>query len=293
MSRTIELVDLPPETQTAYCRGGRTRLSSGKIPPLRSALTVGRAPSKNWRLTKATAADLAKLNKALLKLKAEPARLVDAFRDPKTQAIARDMYENWLAAGKPPEGSPRFHRSTMKNAYVARPGQSNHGWGAAIDIDEDALIFKGVARGSDEALGMFWDIAAKYGFTPIIAHPNVHQSEAWHFDHFGPLRAVYDLFLAHRGDGAAYRNAAAHVATVGAALAGTLPRGDRTDWKYVQSRALAAGAWAGIPDGLPGKMTKAALKELDIDAVIVKQGVANIMAKMNELHIAEDVIGAA
>ena len=267
--------------------GGKTRLPTGQIPPLRNALTIAKAPSKNWKLTRSAAADWLALNTAWIKAGGEALRLSDAFRDARIQQDARDKYDNWINAGKPTPGSTKFHKATMKTAYVARPGQSNHGWGGAVDIGVKALFMKGTGRGTDETLGKFWDMAAKFGWRPIINHPVVDQDESWHFDHLGPLQGVYDLF---RKNG---RGAYGYTATVGAALTGTLPRSDKAEWIYVQSRIILAGQYIGAPDGVPGRMTKAGLKALGIDAATVKQGVHHVAAALNKAKIAEDLIAAA
>jgi len=61
------------------------------------------------------------------------------------------------------------YTSGKKSAFSPAPGGSMHEGGRAFDLDLGALKIK---------LGQFWDIARKYGVTPIIKSPNPSASEA-------------------------------------------------------------------------------------------------------------------
>lgn len=275
----IELVALPDDQLTAYIAGGRTRHNDLSVPHFSQVLTVaraGRGPS--WRLAKGAAAALAALQLDLEAQGAEAVRLSDAFRQPDgQQAVARAGYEAWLAAGLPKPSDTLRWRADMKTAYVARPGESNHGWGGSKDIDVGALVFPGVRRGSDEALDEYWTVARRHGWTPIIAEPDVTMAECWHFDHLGPLADVRKLYL-----DAGYRRPAAYVARVGCALAGTLPSTVATrDSAYVQARLLIAGHFAGVVDGQVGPKTREAMKAAGL-AVTAKTSVPQMVVLLNE-----------
>lgn len=74
------------------------------------------------------------------------------------------------------------YTSGKKSAFSPAPGGSMHEGGRAFDLDLGALKIK---------LGQFWDIARKYGVTPIIKSPNPSASEAWHFDCRGSHERIY------------------------------------------------------------------------------------------------------
>lgn len=257
LSTTIRIVNLDPGLLTSYGPRGATR--DGKGQPFREAdlaLTANRGGG--WRAAPAMAADLLALDGAWLKETGRRLRLTDVFRDGEVQANARRRYETWIAAGSPPPGSARFSKATMKTDFVAPVNGSNHQWGGAVDFDIAA-----VAGGTDEGLAQFWRVAKEYGFRPIIAHPHLGQSEAWHFDHHGPLSAVLSRYKREPGAPAYTRTA-----MLACILAGTFV-GDRKMERYAQARiALGCaplpdgGPWPGDCDGYIGKQTRAAFAAL-------------------------------
>ena len=83
--------------------------------------------------------------------------LSDAYRTREEQAKARDDY----VTGR-------------KKAYSPPAGESIHEAGRAIDIDIESL---GIP------LSRFWEVAALYGWRPIITEPKPEASEAWHFEY--------------------------------------------------------------------------------------------------------------
>jgi hypothetical protein len=178
----------------------------------------------------------------------------------------------------------------MKTAYVAAVGQSNHGWGGAVDIDVGALVFPGIARGSNEALAAFWEIAESFGWLPIITRPSVGQSECWHFDHLGPLAEIRDLFVRKGMAGSAY----AQTAMAGHALAGVLPGelAPNVTVAYIQSRLLLAGYWVGKVDGVIGPKTLGALAEVGVG---LNKGAAaeSVLPSLDRIGLAREAIEAA
>lgn len=287
----IVLVPLTPGTVTAYIAGGRTRTTSNQVPHLAECITVERARSVGWQLTPGAASDYAALQVDLMDSGAEPSRLTDANRPPAMQGPARKAFENWVAAGRPSPGSTAFHKATMKTAFVAPLDGSNHQWGGAIDIDVEALYWPDLPRGGDAALARFWVLAKKRGFTPIITSPHVHQSESWHFDHWGPLASVYAEFRKRK-----HADAYTQAARCGCALAGSLnPENRRAVQMYAQARLHLAGYWCGPVDGILGATSQAALKEAGCptelaDSAGTPAGLHAVTQWMSETHLASKLI---
>lgn len=285
---TIVLKRLAPEQPTAYIRGGATRQVGNQIPLIDQVLTVGTfaADDRRWSLAPAAAEDWARVQFEWAKLGGEPVRITDAFRDQYIQQAARNAYEAWLKAGSPEPGSSAW-RVGMKSAYVARPGESMHGCGCAVDIDVQALWFPGLVRGSAAALRKFWEVAAKFGWTPAIRQPDPTKPECWHFDHKGALAAVEELYQ-RNGYDPAYDDAA----RVGCALAGTLPVGLVRDLEiaYLQARLTVAGHFCGAIDGVVGPKTKAALGAAEVKPP-AKWSSSAVLVLLNELGVGLEQIG--
>ncbi len=298
-TNTIRQRPLPPDLLTAYVPrslqrpgGSPTRLANGGLPPVSALITVGQAGAK-WMGSPATVAAIAALAGELVAMGAAPLRLTEVHRDVTVQATARAQYLRWVAAGRPDPRTPGFDAGTMKAAFVAEPGQSNHGWGGAMDIDVDALEFPGVKRASDAALETFWGVAARHGFTPVISHPTM-QSEAWHFDHLGhpsPLAGILSLYRVNKAVGG--YAATARAANVLAGVDLTSKTADQRMWAYVQARLMLGGFWVGAAgaDGLPGKNTIAGLAAADIVATSSEQP-AIVVAALDERRVSLDAVAA-
>jgi hypothetical protein len=76
-------------------------------------------------------------------------------------------------------------KSGKKQAFSPPPGGSMHEAGRAFDLDLSQIKI---------SLRKFWNIAKKYGITPIISKPDENLNEAWHFDKRGSHQLVYDYF---------------------------------------------------------------------------------------------------
>jgi len=259
---SIQFAPLPDDLKTAYLirGGGKTTLDRNMMSTVKQS-----GGGSLWKASKATAQAIVMLDEELRKAGAEGTSMTEVWRHQShTQAAAREAYMSWVRAGRPAQGAPGWHGG-MKTAYVAPAGQSNHGWGGALDENVFALKFVigGRRYTGNEALAMYWDIAMDLGFTPIIIRPNIHQSEAWHFDHWGPLRDVYVLFRDARKDDPRYGNPYGLAAEVGCVLAGQHP-GDHQMERMVQARLLIGGFFCGKPDGVLGRMTRAAMREAEL-----------------------------
>jgi len=192
--------------------------------------------------------------------------VTDGWRDPDgPQATARARYVAWVEAGRPDPGEPGFDPQRHKTAFVAPPGESFHGAGMAIDFDVGALQFDGTKIGSDEAYRQFWDIAHDVGLRPVIRHPHVGQSEAWHWDCLAP--PMLEVYQAFKGRSRAERRRAYPLtAQTACLLTGTQPLNwQRARQRYVQARLLIHGVWTGAPDGWVGTKTIKALRSVGIE----------------------------
>jgi len=275
MKNTIDLVPLGEDLITSYGPGGRTFDTSGKPWPYSRLLPVRRAGGGNvWRASMGTAHAIDRLVRLMALEGAKVLALTEVWRDQvRVQAPARDAYMRWVNAGRPAPRTPGWHPS-MKAAYVAPAGQSNHGWGGAIDIGLQYLRFDkgGKTLVGNEALALFWELAEQCGFTPIVRYPKVNQSEAWHFDHWGPLSEL------------AHRNGYGYAAAVGCLLAGQSP-GSRPMQRYLQARLAFSGADCGALDGIIGSRTLSAYKA-------VTGTTASAATPLNDLIAALDECGA-
>lgn len=254
-TNTIQLVEVDGSIHTSYGRNGRTRDGNRPIPWVEvRRVDSFKPPRTAWRASRGTAAALLRVDRAARAAGWPGLRLTEAVRDHKLIAVERAKLDTWIAAGKPDPKSAAFSPKTMRTVYIKRVNETNHQWGGAVDLDVYAWAEDGKAKGltGNEALAVLWTFMAAEGFTPIIAEPNLHQDESWHFDHYGPLAPVRAAFRAHGLD------AAGLTAMVGCILAGTFI-GDKTMERLVQARLLIAGHWCGKPDGVLGKQTREAL----------------------------------
>lgn len=245
----MALVTLDGRLVSAYTADGKTRIG-GLPPPEGQTVNV-----RGWKASTATAADLLLLDAAVRKDGGAPMRLVEVHRPASVSAEARAKYEYWIARGRPTTTREGFDPTTMKTAFVRKPGESLHNAGMATDIDQDALEFPGTGRGTNAALARFWVHALACGFTPIIDHPEVHQSECWHFDHFGVAGAILGLAEDHdylQG------NLLASIACT--TLQGHVWPSANME-RYAQASLLLCGFWCGVIDGDLGKLSQAAAKQ--------------------------------
>ena len=256
----IPLVPVHSGMLTSYISGrGESRHPNGDIPRVEELTTVGAAPGL-FMLAPMAAAHLNSLDRAVQAGGGAPLRLTEAYRPVARQQQARAAYLTWMQAGRPAPGSAGW-RPGMKAAYVAPPGESHHGWGAAVDIDVGALRVADHGAGTHESLAAFWEIASFFGWHPVIQHPQVSASESWHFEHFGGLSQIRALMQMHRPRYRAQR-VSSTIALAGCALTGTLPAAlGNHDVYYVQARLLAEGLWCGEPDGQLGPLTSHALED--------------------------------
>ncbi len=170
------LVPVGPTVRSAFDRRGSTG------GPREELQVLGQRA--DGRLAPDAAAALVALDAAVVAAGGD-LRVSDCHRSLAVQAAARKRYDAWVAAGKPRPGSAKWNAATMKAAYVAAPGWSNHNGGRAVDLDLAALRFPGVDAGRQ--LDRLWELARPLGWEPVIAAPEERASEGWHFDFWGEL----------------------------------------------------------------------------------------------------------
>ncbi len=284
-----KLVPIAASIATVFDRFGNTRATTGLPLQRREVLRVGdRASEPRYTASPGTASDLEALVAELDGLGCD-FRIRCVLRPNKEQEELFRKYDAWRTAGRPAPGSARFDSRTMRTDAASPPNRSHHGWGGAMDIGLSNLTFASGEQG-DAALRRFWTIAAKHGFTPIISRPEMNRSEAWHFDHFGPLRAVRDLFEANADKDPAYASASGHAAEVGCILMGT-HTGTLQNERLVQARLLLAGFFVGLPDGKIGPKTRAGLKAAGLEFPAGTTA-ATMLGKLDELGVGAKELAA-
>jgi hypothetical protein len=146
--------------------------------------------------------------------------------------------------------------SGKKKAFSPPPGSSFHEAGRAFDIDLHSIKIP---------LAEFWKIAAKHRVTPIIKQPNIHASEAWHFDCRGSHQLVYEYYVHGKANNFKPYTAAATSAILSiGVVADTF--GTNQKQAAIQSCLIRLGKEIGNMDGQIGFRTRQALEELSIPA---------------------------
>jgi len=177
---------------------------------------------------------LKKLNKAVEK-EGGTMYVIDLFRDWDTQAKGRKLYE-----------------TKKKEDFVAKPGNSFHNAGRAVDIAVNKLNYSDTDK--NEWLQKFWDQCKPLGFHPIIKIPELETSESWHFDFPGK---VWDD---------AYKSLPyAEVAKCAVLDVGKWDPGENIDKiknMFVQSQLIRLGYYSiGKVDGIIGPKTRQILSQ--------------------------------
>jgi hypothetical protein len=290
MINTLQIVELDESLHTSYNAQGKTRKGSKPIPWV-EVRRVGQYKDRGgaWRGSKATAAALLAANGDIVAAGWPGLRVTEVIRDQQVIVRERTKYENWIAAGRPEYGTAGYRPSTMRIAYIKRQNESNHQWGGAVDLDVFAWAEDGKVKGlsPNESLANLWGFLRPHGLTPIIAEPNLHQSEAWHFDHYGPLVIVRELFRDH-----GYGDVAAQAAIVACILAGTYV-GDNKLERYVQARLIISGHWCGPLDGILGRKTRTALAEVGIPIDGALPGLGELVAMLDAKGVGLEEIADA
>jgi hypothetical protein len=275
---TIPLVRLDSGLLTARAQQGRTRDPSRQpygehmLRPVGPG-TAAAYETEDWYATPSMAASLLQLDEAWRKRTGVRLRLASCRRTFATQDEMNARWQRWVDLGRPT--GTGYNDRTMSQQWYASANASLHQCGMAVDFDIEPMVI------DDAGLAEFWKVADGLGFLPMILNPNLGQAEAWHFEHRGPLQAVWSLFRMQE-----HPNAYALMARVGCVLAGTY-RGTRNlNVLYVQSRALLAGIDVGEPDGVLGTVSRTALLEAGLPGNSSPEA---IIQAMNEKEVALDL----
>ncbi len=280
-----QLTPLPAEAVTVFDKFGNTRTTTGAVIAREQMKRVGPPEACAPRFT-GSPGFVRDFTALLAHLDAEGCvdfRIRQVYRSNTEQKAVYDRFQRWRGAGSPKPGTRGFDSTTMSTSAASPPNRSFHGSGCAKDIGLSSLRFADGATG-DAALARFWGIAADHGFTPIISEPRMDRSEAWHFDHLGPLRVERDLSIDPRRQTPEYASAVRLAAEVGCILIGTHV-GDAQPERLVQARLLVHGVFVGAPDGKIGPKTRAGLKLFNIDVVASKMSTAQILLAMDAAGI--------
>lgn len=146
------------------------------------------------------------------------------------------------------------YTSGKKKAYSPPPGGSMHEAGRAFDIDLSAI---GIS------LDKFWNIAAKFGVSPIISKPDPSMKEAWHFDCRGSHGLIYNYYASGKGTNMKPYQAMTASAILSAGLQHDMFRGKERA-ACVQSMLVRLGHDIGNIDGLIGRKTRSALASIGV-----------------------------
>lgn len=282
------LKPVPESIRSSYDEKGRTMYPGQKPVPYDRLTDLRRR--NTGKATPGTILAMLAADDAVRAAGGDGLRVTESYRSWSSQERERVKYDAWVSAGRPSPGKPGW-RTGMRRVYVTRPGESQHGWGGANDWHVYVMGFDGIKAGTNESLSVLWDIVRPLGWRPVIREPRIGMSEAWHFDHFGPLEPVRAMFYAHRGDGGAYRNAYGNTAAAGHALAGTW-QGDRHQERYLQALLLLGGEWIGRVDGRPGKMTAAGYTRLTSKTWPGPRGIVEAINEVQALQHVSDALAA-
>lgn len=236
MAFPIALVPVDASIMSSYDVSGKTGGPRANCRPLVKRLSGKMVPE--------AAVALKKLSDAVAASGGD-FRVTDCHREVSVQIALRKRYDFWVASGKPRGAA--FNSKTMKSAFVAPPGKSNHNGGRAIDIDIGSLKFPGVP--ANLQLDKLWEIATPLGWSHIIKYATEGASESWHFDYQGELEGIFDRLGYGQG-----------------ALAGALLVGQAGGWqtydRVIQALVCRAGQNIGEIDGIIGTKTRAAVETL-------------------------------
>lgn len=282
----------PPDTIATAWRGGRTRDEFNKPHPydrldtIRTKFGGKSAPpvqDSAWACPPGHARALGLLDESMRAHGSRGVRLVELGRSWAFQAHEREKYDTWVAAGMPDPTSTRYVKDRMRTMYLARPGESLHQSGCAIDIDVEALDFAGID--SREQLAVFWEIAKPLGWRPIIGQPDASQSECWHFDWWPAPVARINTTLRAR-DRLSYPHTALALAVLARRFQGT-----NTTARLVQARLLLDGHDVGWTDGVIGPRTLAGLAAAGVRGVTSGTPAGVLLRGLDELGVGVAAMG--
>jgi hypothetical protein len=165
--------------------------------------------------------------------------------------ILSDMFRSYEMQSR----SHNDYTTRRKKAFSPPPGGSFHEAGRGFDLDLQAMKIP---------LKEFWKIAAAFGVTPVIKHPNKKLSEAWHFDCRGSHQLLYDYYARKAGNNLTPYAAAAASAILSIGIHVNLFY-NRQLSAALQSCLIRLGMDIGNMDGQLGRKTKQGLGQVSIN----------------------------
>jgi hypothetical protein len=145
--------------------------------------------------------------------------------------------------------------SGKKKAFSPPPGGSMHEAGRGFDIDLGSLKMP---------LKDFWDLAAKYGVSPIIDKPISSASEAWHFDCRGSHHVVYEYYRTKKGRNIGHPYTAMAMSAILADGIQVDAFKDRQKEALIQSGLIRLGMNIGNMDGFLGPKSRQGLADVGV-----------------------------
>ncbi len=141
-----------------------------------------------------------------------------------------------------------------KTAFSPPPGGSMHEGGRGMDLDLKSINI---------SLKDFWNIAANFGFYPVIDAPVSTMDEAWHFDCRGSHQLIYEYYK--KGLGTNFKPYKAMAISAILAI-DVRVHNFSANQKQAQLQAglIRLGKIIGNIDGIIGRKTQRAIEELDL-----------------------------
>jgi hypothetical protein len=209
------------------------------------------------------------VKKAILGIRAELAKQGGEF-------ILSDLFRSYDMQFQ----SHKDYVMKKKKAFSPPPGGSFHEAGRGFDMDLAAMKI---------TLKKFWDLAAPFGFLPIIAQPKSGVSESWHFDNRGSHKMVYDYYTAGKANNMPAYTAAAASAIVSIGV-NVDQFGTKQKEAFIQSALIRLGQNIGGIDGDVGPKSKSALSALGINSNDLGAAAVSIENMLKQKYPAEYTI---
>ena len=154
-----------------------------------------------------------------------------------------------------------------KKAFVAKPGESFHNAGRAVDIDIESLNFSNIKK--LDWIKKLWDLAIPLGFRSVIKEPIFGISECWHLDYIGVWTDALNVLS---------YSEVAKCAVLDVGMWNSKEDSAKTIKMFIQSQLIRLKHYEiGEIDGVIGKKTINALNLYDIEDYMHLENIAEIL----------------